>query len=143
MTDLTILFLLRLLSATLLLAFFGVIGWWMVQDMRQTAVALQERTKAILRVLTHGDSSLVSGEQYALAPVTTIGRASYSTILLDSQFASNEHAQLLYRQGQWWLEDRQSRNGTLINGVIVTEPMILTTGDIIAIGDIQLQFEQH
>lgn len=143
MTSLTILFLLRLVSAGVLLAFFAVIGWWMVQDMRQTAVTLQARTQAIVRVLTNADSSLVVGAHYVLTPVTTIGRASYSTIPLDSQFASNEHAQLLYRQGQWWLEDRQSRNGTLINDVVVAEPVLLTSGDLIMIGDIQLQFEQR
>jgi pSer/pThr/pTyr-binding forkhead associated (FHA) protein len=40
----------------------------------------------------------------------------------------------MLRNGVWWLEDRQSRNGTRLNGIEVEQPVIVTDSDIIHIG---------
>jgi pSer/pThr/pTyr-binding forkhead associated (FHA) protein len=71
---------------------------------------------------------------YPLLPLTSIGRAPTNTIPIDDHFASSEHALIALRGGQWWLEDRGSRNGTLLNDIPVMQPMIITEGDLIAIG---------
>jgi pSer/pThr/pTyr-binding forkhead associated (FHA) protein len=48
---------------------------------------------------------------------------------------------LTWRNGQWWLEDRDSRNGTLLNDMPVDTPLIVSHGDVIGIGQVQLRFE--
>ena len=47
------------------------------------------------------------------------------------------------RNGQWWLEDRASRNGTLLNGVPVQQPVIVTDGDVIGIGNYHFRLEME
>lgn len=83
----------------------------------------------------------IEGMSYPLLPLTTLGRALTNTVVLDDSFCSQEHALLAQRGGQWWLEDRNSSNGTLLNGEIVTEPVVVSSGDIIGIGRIELKVE--
>jgi FHA domain. len=45
------------------------------------------------------------------------------------------------RNGQWWLEDRKSRNGTTLNGMPVTQSVIVTDGDIIGIGKMRFRLD--
>jgi len=61
--------------------------------------------------------------------------------MLDDEFVSNEHALLTLRGRQWWLTDLNSRNGTLLNGVLLTTATIVSVGDVISIGDNKLVFE--
>ncbi|MCZ7666030.1 MAG: FHA domain-containing protein [Chloroflexi bacterium] len=81
------------------------------------------------------------GRPLSTAPLTSIGRAPSSTIVLDYTFISQEHALLMERGGQWWLEDLGSRNGTLLNGAPLTETAVVSSGDIITIGEVQLKLE--
>src|SRR5688500_4742251 len=60
-----------------------------------------------------------TGETHPLLPLTSLGRSPTNTIRVDDTFASGDHAVVTMRNGQWWLEDRNSRNGTTLNGVIV------------------------
>ena len=77
----------------------------------------------------------------APAPLTTIGRASTNLIELTDTYCSAEHARVVWRDGQWWLEDRDSRNGTRLNEEIVDVPVVLSAGDVIRIGHAQMRFE--
>ncbi len=66
---------------------------------------------------------------------TTIGRdASQATIAIEDQKASRVHAKITCENGQYYIEDLKSRNGTLKNGKPVLEKQILTPGDFIHIG---------
>ncbi len=84
---------------------------------------------------------LLTGTVYPLTALTSIGRSPTNSIPIDDNFASSEHALVALRNGQWWLEDRSSRNGTLLNGMQVTQPVIVTDGDIITIGKIALRID--
>ncbi|MDD4238911.1 MAG: FHA domain-containing protein, partial [Desulfotomaculaceae bacterium] len=55
-------------------------------------------------------------------------------------FASNRHALIFFKEGQYWLEDLQSTNGTFLNEVKIDQPTVLVDGDIIKIGGIIFQF---
>jgi predicted component of type VI protein secretion system len=70
---------------------------------------------------------------------TTIGRRPYNDLVLDDLTVSGEHAVILCQDGQWWLRDLRSRNGTRVNGAVVTEHL-LTDGDRIGIGVYLLVF---
>jgi len=84
---------------------------------------------------------MATGEEYPLLSLTSLGRAPTNTISINDTFASSEHALLAMRNGQWWIEDRRSRNGTLLNDIPVTEPMVIIHGDIIGIGSIKFRLE--
>lgn len=139
-----LIFLVRLLFSALLYAFLGTLFYFLWRDMRQTtrqqaAPAVRERPGQLRVLSEHNGSS--TGTLLPLTPFTTIGRSDSNTITITDPYASSEHALLAWRNGQWWLEDRDSRNGTLLNNIPVDAPVIISHGDVIGIGQMQLQFE--
>lgn len=134
---------LRIAIAIALYAFLAVLLLFIWQDVRAISrqVGEGQRVTARLVVVECGDLPLGVGHEYPLQPVTTLGRGPTNSIVLPEPFASTDHALIVLRRGQWWLEDRQSRNGTLLNGVPISEPVVLTSGDVIGIGRISLRFE--
>lgn len=126
----------------LLMAIF-VLLW---REYRATArdIETQRRTYGRLVVIHEiGGQHMVSGETHSLLPITTIGRSPTNTIVIEDSFASSEHALVTMRDGQWWLEDRRSRNGTLLNDIPLTQPMVVTHGDVIGVGSIRLRIEME
>jgi hypothetical protein len=139
-----VIFLVRLLFSTLLYVFLGALFFLLWRDIRTAtrhpiAPAVRERPGQ-LRVLS-GYNDLSEGTLLPLTPFTTIGRSDSNTIAIADPYASGEHALLAWRNGQWWLEDRDSRNGTLLNDMPVDTPLIVSHGDVIGIGQMQLRFE--
>lgn len=76
-------------------------------------------------------------------PVTgaafTIGRGAGNQLRLTGQFVSRHHALIIFRNGQYVVRDRDSTNGTYVNGRRVAEH-ILRSGDRIQIGPSVLEF---
>lgn len=138
-----ILFIIRIVSALLLLSFLGAISWLIYQDLRLTRMLLEDRRRSHGAVrATHTDESGAEHQLvYPLNPITSIGRASTNSVVLDDDYVSGEHALLMLRGQQWWLEDLNSRNGTLLNGVPLTEATVVSPGDVILIGNVQLKVE--
>ena len=141
--DIVILFV-RLLFSALLYVFLGALFIFLWRDVKQAArhpiaPAVRERPSQ-LRVL-RGYNGLSEGVLLSLTPFTTIGRSDNNSIMITDPYASGEHALLTWRNGQWWLEDRDSRNGTLLNDMPVDTPLIISHGDVIGIGQMQLRFE--
>ena len=67
--------------------------------------------------------------------VVKIGRHPDNQIILDQDvYVSTYHAEIYFRDGHHWLQDANSRNGTLKNNGVLTEPVLLEPGDIITIG---------
>jgi len=93
-----------------------------------------------LVVVDGGNSGLPAGHSLPLRPVTTIGRSSHCTLVLNDTFVSGMHAVLTWRGGQWWLRDAGSTNGTLLNQTPVPlDEVPLQFGDVIDIGRIRLK----
>lgn len=143
MDPLIVLFLLRLLAAVLLLGFFGLFAWLIYQDVLLTkaVLAIQQQATGSLRVIKSESGEPALDTMYALRPLTSIGRAKSSTVLLDDGYVSSEHALITQRHGQWWLEDLGSRNGTLLNGAPLVETAVISAGDVITIGGTDLKVE--
>jgi len=75
--------------------------------------------------------------------VCRIGRSPHSTIILDDQVASRDHAMIRRdATGYCILSDSGSRNGTMLNGRQVTTPTRLGDEDVIRIGLQELLFHQ-
>ncbi len=142
-TELT-LFLLRLVSGALLVGVLALLFVVMWRDYRSAVVQAEASRRAYGRLVELreiDDSFTPTGHSYPLLPLTSFGRSPTNTILVTDTYASGEHALVALRSGQWWLEDRQSRNGTTINGMPITHPVIITDGDIIGIGSVSYRLE--
>ncbi|MFO7679085.1 MAG: FHA domain-containing protein [Chloroflexota bacterium] len=143
MNPAVVLLLLRLLSAAVLLAFLVLFAWLIYKDLQVTTAVLQQKRQSFghLRVIASANGEPPINTLFPLYAITSIGRAQSSTIVLDDTYISQEHALLTERAGQWWLEDLNSRNGTLLNEMPLTETAVISSGDIITIGGIQLKVE--
>lgn len=138
------LFVLRVLSVIALLALLIAMFVLLWRDY-QAAIGKEQatrRTYGRLVSLQLLDGAYVTlGEAYPLLPITRLGRAPTNNIVIKDSFASNEHAQVVLREGQWWLEDRRSRNGTTLNEIPIDRPVVMTSGDIIGIGNKRYRLE--
>lgn len=143
MTPELVLLIFRVVSGLLLLAFLGGLAWLIYRDMQVTAAAMveQERPYGRLRIIANEAELPPVNTTFALLPITSIGRSASNTIVLPDGFASAEHALIIRRQGQWWLEDQGSRNGTLLNDVAVQKAAVISAGDVIAVGGTLLKLE--
>lgn len=140
---LIVLFLLRLLGALLLLAFLGGIGWLIFQDLRLTETMMSDRQRryGYLRVVASREEMPAVDTLFPLLPVTSMGRSPNNMIVLPDNYASGEHALITLRGQQWWLEDLGSRNGTRLNNLLVEGATVVSAGDVIMIGNVQLKIE--
>ena len=66
----------------------------------------------------------------------TIGRDTTNDITIIEESVSGKHAILLYRNGNFFLRDEMSSNGTYVNGeeILPDTPKRLNDGDIIVFG---------
>ena len=76
--------------------------------------------------------------------VFRIGRSDKNDIVLSDDLASRHHAMLQRSgDGQFYISDLGSSNGTLVNGVRISVPVILRPGAHIAIGVHEFTFFQE
>ncbi len=144
MNQTLILFALRFVSGLLLLSI--LVGLFIIvwKEYRSTTGQSEahRRVYGTLKVLRELDGMYrITGETYPLLPLTSLGRSPTNSIPIPDTFASSEHAMVTLRDGQWWLEDRQSRNGTTLNDLPVTQPVVITQGDVIGIGTVRFHVE--
>lgn len=129
---------LRLLLALLLYTFLGILLYVLWRDLRhEEKMEIPHPLPACL----HWRGTDGTKHRMVVEPVTGIGRAEDNTLSLDDPFASAHHALLLWREGQWYLEDLESHNGTYLNGERLMTSRILASGDEIRIGETVLRFE--
>ena len=67
--------------------------------------------------------------------ITTIGRLAENDFVIIGPTVSRRHAQLVFYDGRWYIEDLQSGNGTRVNGQRIHSRAQLKDGDIINFGD--------
>lgn len=94
------------------------------------------RTPRVL-VVTAGSlagTRITLGEQ----PVM-IGRANDSTLVLTDDYASTRHARLTQRDGEWYVEDLGSTNGTYLDRAKVGGPTLIPPGVPVRIGKTVLE----
>ncbi|CAB4874155.1 unannotated protein [freshwater metagenome] len=73
----------------------------------------------------------------------TIGRAPNSTIVLDDDYVSHQHARLAPdARGRWSVEDLGSTNGTYLDRQRVTGPVLTSLGVPIRIGKTVLELRR-
>ncbi|TME62207.1 MAG: FHA domain-containing protein [Chloroflexi bacterium] len=82
------------------------------------------------------------GDRLPLRAVNAIGRDAGNDVVLNDEAASAKHALLEFAEGEWWIEDSGSTNGTLVNGEVVRSRERVQYGDEVAIGRVALRLEQ-
>ncbi len=73
-------------------------------------------------------------------PGVSMGREEDNDIILDAEAASRYHAKLEFRDGEWFLRDLGSTNGTKLNGTKISTETKLQEGDRITVGKEVLVF---
>lgn len=68
-----------------------------------------------------------------------LGRSPASTLVLSDEFVSSRHARLRFENGQWWIDDLGSSNGTFVDDERIAEPRAVNVGDNIRIGQTTLE----
>ena len=63
-----------------------------------------------------------------------IGRAIGVSVRLDDQSVSRQHAEITKAKGGWIVKDLGSKNGTSVNGVLLTDPVIIGHKDLVKTG---------
>ena len=82
------------------------------------------------------------GERLPLRASNSMGRDAGNDIALPDEAASARHATLEMQDGEWFIEDLGSTNGTLVNGVRIERRERVRPGDEIAIGRIALRLDK-
>jgi len=77
------------------------------------------------------------GQRYEVTGETTIGRSPGCSIPLQGDaFVSNVHARIYPKDGELWVEDLGSTNGTYVNARLLQGAVPLHRGDFVQVGDI-------
>lgn len=75
------------------------------------------------------------GRSYDLGEELTVGRAGGCQVTLEGDnYVSQLHARVFRRDGQFYVEDLGSTNGTYVNRKKVTAPIAIRKGDKLQIG---------
>ncbi len=83
-----------------------------------------------------------AGERLPLRAVTSLGRDAGNDVVLNDEAASVRHAIVSFSDGEWWIEDAGSTNGTVVNGTKIWQKERMHYGDEIQVGRIGLRLEQ-
>ena len=71
-----------------------------------------------------------------------IGRGKQSHLCIRNKSVSGQHFSVLRHESKFLIEDRDSSNGTSINGkkLVPFAPMAIEDGDLLQVGDVLLRF---
>jgi len=101
-------------------------------------VAATPARQTILLVQPDGTKSY----PYRLEGATTIGRAAECELRLDDTYVSQQHARIFDRNGNWYVEDLGSTNGTYVNEQKLVAPAMLTPGDTVRVGTTKVELRR-
>ncbi len=72
-----------------------------------------------------------------------LGRSRQSDVFIQDGALSRRHARLFLEDGAWWVEDLDSRNGTVVDGTMIgRDPVRVGPGDVITMGESQVVIRQ-
>jgi hypothetical protein len=97
------------------------------------------QANSALETIDPAESGFMIGEAIPLDHYTTIGRRAGNTLQIPDSYVSSNHAELVFDQGDWWLIDLGSTNGSFVNDVPVRARTRLNPGDIVQIGRVKFR----
>lgn len=106
--------------------------------------ARRDDSSAVVAPGGRGHLLLPTGERVPVgSEPAVIGRVTGCAVVLADLNASRRHAHVFHSTQGFVVEDLGSTNGTLVNGMRLTEPRYLYDGDVITIGSTHLRFEAY
>lgn len=126
---------LRFILALALYAFLALVVWLIWQELKKTATSSESKNiPPIFLDLENGDTKRLNYNSSEI----TIGRAPVCDLPIMDETVSSTHGQFYYRLNQWWYEDLGSSNGSFLNELPVKTATVLTDGDELRLGKINL-----
>ena len=133
----------------LLYLFLARVVWVVGRELRGTPAAARVASAPAPRATRKGWRVVITqpdaerGRDQWIDGEATIGRGGGCTISLPTDtFASQVHARIVERDGQLYLEDLGSTNGTFLNGKQVAKPARVRKGDQLQVGHTVLRAER-
>jgi hypothetical protein len=133
------------LLALLYLFFFRVLRavWAEIRGPKVTAAPARKAAREVRKVerkaapvqLAIVEPAQLKGHTYPLADELTVGRAAGCQVTIDDTYASQIHARVFTREGQLFVEDLGSTNGTYLNRKKVQGPQVMRRGDRLQVGN--------
>lgn len=124
----TLVLVLRIGLALVLYYFLWRVLQTLWQSLKQQKDILSDQKKPGI----HIDATTEGGQEYKYDYWQTeilIGRGPHCNISLKDKSLSSTHARISFHHSQWWLEDMNSRNGTILNKDKITTPTVVINGD--------------
>jgi len=126
-----IILILRVLAASSLYAFLGLIIFTLWKDLINTDKTIVGNLQTSITIR---DVSRDETREFRVDEIF-VGRDKLAQIRFQHDEAvSNMHARLFYKENNWWVEDLQSTNGTFLNQDPINTPAIIISGDQITCG---------
>src|SRR5512138_2478377 len=96
-----------------------------------------------LRIVSAGDDfRVMPGMLLDLKTENRLGAEKDNDIILRDSYVAGYHAFIRCDGSGWWIEDLNSRNGTLVNrqSIPLRVPRRMASGAILNMGDVELEF---
>jgi pSer/pThr/pTyr-binding forkhead associated (FHA) protein len=133
-----ILLTLRLLLALILYGFLGWAFYTVWQDLIRNSQSISQRRSHPITLVLQTEGAETSPHRFNSSEVI-LGRDPASHISVNDETVSARHTRLSYRQGQWWVQDLRSTNGTYLNKQLVEDPMVVASGDQLRCGQVNFK----
>lgn len=133
-------FFLRLLFVMLSYIFVGWIGYTIYNDLRLGVFGRGENTVPPI-TLTAKLEQITIEKQFVNREII-LGRDPACDLSVEDETISLRHCKLSFHHKHWWVEDLASTNGTFINETMIVTPIVITDGDLLRLGhvDISVKF---
>ncbi len=84
-----------------------------------------------------GQTGPLNGERFSIAGEIIVGRDATCTVVVADRQVSRFHARVTVKDDGALLEDLGSKNGTYVNGDVISDPVMLQDGDVIQVALVQ------
>ncbi len=79
-------------------------------------------------------------EYYSLEDFVSLGRGNENKIVIKDPYISKNHLKIVEDEGNYYLEDLNSANGTYLNGDKIMDVVELKNGDRIRVGQVEFLY---
>lgn len=112
-----------------------------ISDTRRFAGASSDYLCYLKLVNLRSDFNFKIYESYGIREESIVGRSKKCDIYISDPFLSKQHARIFLFEGQYFVEDLSSTNGTFVNSKrVMKKPVRIKDGDKITFGTICFLF---